>query len=477
MPEITPAESQALRTLIARDTGLSFDSSGLARLHSGVRQRLAARGCASVGDYVRLLASPQETDELVELIDLITVPETRFFRDQRQFEVLQQQLLPELARVRRAAGAPPEIRLWSAACATGEEAYSLAMVALEALPGWRVQVLATDISQRALRIAARGHYPVGRLDPVPPVLRTRYFERHGADYVAAPHLRAAVTFQRLNLTAAGLQLALPPPMDVILCENVLIYLEPAAVARLAATLHTMLRADGYLLLSASESLWRTSSQFVIEVRDGVFLHRKAPAPAAGTDPVPDQDSLTSDPRQNRHDRLPLGRQPDRLSPSVRARGEMSRDRPGPMPSLADRPTPAATSGTPPATSAAALLAEAQVLADRGAFGAARALATRACAAAPLDARAHALDGMLAAQLGDLPAAVRALERAVYLDPTLPQTYYQLGTVYRRLGHHERAQRALRQALRLLDRQPATGSVADTTAVLLAEACRRLLQAP
>ncbi|HLI25928.1 MAG TPA: protein-glutamate O-methyltransferase CheR, partial [Chloroflexota bacterium] len=279
MPELTPAESHALRRLVARETGLSFDSSGLSRLHAAVQQRLAAGGHASVADYLRLLGSPQGTSELAALVDLITVPETRFFRDPRQFALLQHQLLPELARARRAAGEPPRLRLWSTACATGEEAYSLALVALEALPGWQVQVLATDISQRWLRIAARGHYPARRLEHVPPALRARYFEQRGAEYVAGPQLRAAVTFQHLNLVAEHLVLAVPPPMDVILCENVLIYLEREAISRLAASLHAALRDDGYLLLSVSEALWRTSAQFTLEVRDGVFLHRKAPRAA------------------------------------------------------------------------------------------------------------------------------------------------------------------------------------------------------
>jgi chemotaxis protein methyltransferase CheR len=450
MPEITPTESQALRRLVARETGLSFDSSGLSRLHGAVQQRLAACGCAAVADYLRLLESARGPSELAELVDLITVPETRFFRDPRQFALLRDQVLPELARARRAAGEPPRLRLWSAACATGEEAYSLALVALEALPGWQVQVLATDISQRWLRIAARGRYPARRLEQVPPALRARYFEQRGDEFTVGPQLRAAVTFQRVNLVGEHLVLAVPPPMDVILCENVLIYLEREAIGRLATRLHSALRDDGYLLLSVSESLWRGSSQFALEVRDGVFLHRKAPPVPEPVAPSPPGSAAV------RHSAPPPPRAP--VAPPVpRADG-----RGGPR------------SPAPP--SAPSLLAEAERLADRGALREARAVVAQACAAAPLDARAHALEGTLAAQLGELDAAARALERAVYLDPTVPETFYHLGTVYRRLGRLERARRAWRQALRLLDHPPSAAGEHAATRSLLAEACRRLLQA-
>lgn len=454
MPEITPTESQALRRLVARETGLSFDSSGLSRLHGAVQQRLAACGCTTVADYLRLLASVRGPSELDELVDLITVPETRFFRDPRQFALLRDQVLPELARARRAAGEPPRVRLWSAACATGEEAYSLALVALEALPGWQVQVLATDISQRWLRIAARGRYPARRLEQVPPALRARYFEQHGDEFAVGPQLRAAVTFQRVNLVGEHLVLAVPPPMDVILCENVLIYLEREAIGRLATRLHTALRDDGYLLLSVSESLWRGSSQFTLEVRDGVFLHRKAPPT---TEPV-----------------LPPPPLPP--SPPVERRGVPPPSRP-PAPAPVPRADSVAVPHPPAAPSVPELLAAAERLADRGALQEARAVVAQACTAAPLDARAHALAGTLAAQLGELDAAARALERAVYLDPTVPETFYQLGTVYRRLGRPERARRAWRQALRLLDHPPPAADADAATRSLLAEACRRLLQAP
>jgi chemotaxis protein methyltransferase CheR len=484
---LSEEESRALRDLLGRQTGLSFETSGRARLHAAVEQRGQVLGCDSAADYSALLASPAGADELLILLDLVTVPETRFFRDARQFRALEQAVIPALAASRRRPG---PLRLWSAACATGEEACSLAIAAMEALPGWTVEVLGTDISNRALEIARRGRYSAQRLAAVPAPLRERYFQPAGDGYEIGPVLREAVRYRWLNLAVGSLSADELGTMDVIFCENVLIYLQPAAVRRLVAGLHSVLRDDGWLFLGYSETLWQTTSAFVVQNVSGAFVYRKSP----GTSAAPDAPARPHAKPARGGAALPGAQWSPRGTAPVPTKARAPRPLPSPPPGTsadlqrASQTTAARAVGTgsasvaregPPLPAAVAppseRLAEARALADRGELAAALAEAQRVSAESPLDARAHELLGLLAGQLGDGEAAVRALERAVYLDPAAPLAFYHLGDAYRQIGRLAEARRAYCHTLRLIERMPPGAVLGEISVELLARSCRRHLR--
>lgn len=204
------------------------------------------------------------------LIEGLTTHETYFFRDLAQLKHLRAAILPRLIEEARMSGRR-RLRLWSAGCSTGEEAYSLAIVALLALhdggegilaqgrarpmPGWTVEVLGTDISGRALDVAAAGVYGTGALSSfreAPPELLAYFPETDGGKSRRVhDELREIVRFQRFNLIDKQLPIA---ECDVVACRNVLIYLTPESVRRVQNGLHHALRPGGCLLLGPTDSL-------------------------------------------------------------------------------------------------------------------------------------------------------------------------------------------------------------------------------
>jgi chemotaxis protein methyltransferase CheR len=197
--------------------------------------------------------------ELDALIEALRVGETRFFRHAAQVEALERVVVPALARARAAAR---RVRAWSAGCATGEEAYTLAMLLGERLPGWTHEVLGTDLSDEALARARAGRYPAAAIDER---RRRRWFRVDGEHVVVSPAL--AVRFERRNL------LEPPPagPWDIVLCRNVLMYFDASTRRDVVERLLDVLADDGYLLVGYAESMRDVEGVEALEV--GVY--RKA----------------------------------------------------------------------------------------------------------------------------------------------------------------------------------------------------------
>jgi chemotaxis protein methyltransferase CheR len=234
-----------------------------------VSARATEAGFDSLLDYYYFLRyDPGSAAEFDELTDALVVGETYFFRELRPLEVL----VDEVLRPRLVAGAG--LRVWVAACSTGEEPYTLAM--LLAARGWldRVEVLATDVSPRALARAAAGRFGRRsfRLDPEPafaaPFLRPIPEGRE-----VLPAVRAAVAFRRVNLLDAPAVEGLGR-FDAILCRNVLIYFTPERVRETVERLERSLAPDGVLLVGVSESLLRLGTRLAVEERRGAFLYRR-----------------------------------------------------------------------------------------------------------------------------------------------------------------------------------------------------------
>jgi len=315
--------------------------------------------------------------------------------------------------------------LWSAGCSTGEEPYSLAIACLDAgltHGGRPVSILATDISRLALDAARRGEYSERRLQHLPPSLRARYFERRGERWRVRDEVRALVTFLRHNLIEPDL----PAPagtVDVLFCQNVLIYFRPELVGRIAARLATALRDGGYLYPGFSETAWyRVPTLESVRLGD-CFLYRKVPAAA------------------------------DREAPAVE---------PEPRPPIR-RPDSAAlpravTLPSPPAPRAGDALAEAE----------------RAVAAEPLSSEAWERLGLLCRQARRTGEAESAFRRLLYLRPDSPLAHFHLGALFRETGRAAEARREYAKAERLLRALPPGAPLGGVTAGLLLDACRRAL---
>jgi chemotaxis protein methyltransferase CheR len=370
-------------------------------------------------------------DRLLErLIGEVTVKETAFLRDAGQLATID---WPGLLAGARRRGAP-RARVWSAACSTGEEAYTLAMLAAEALgAGPLVEILGTDIATGALDEARRGGYDARALRNLDRELVERHFTVEGDRYVIAPQLRDVVSFRRHNLAQDAAPPAGEAAFDLILCRNVLIYFEPGLADEVVAALDRALAPGGTLVLGVADRLCIT--------RPGI---RPVASPTASSKRLAGPRPRTAG-------------APD--APRARHAGP---ERP---PSLAF-------------PQEADALATAVRLADAGRFEEARDAAAAAAGADPMNAAAHYIRGSAELAGGDPEAAVTAFRRALYADGAFGAAAFQLGRAYDALDRRAAARSAYERALRTLD--PVSTRHAWLLGSVdigdLAAACRARLQA-
>lgn len=243
---------QQFRDLIYEQSGIALQENKEALVAARVAKRMRRLGIESFQSYLQHVTGDRSGEELVHLLDAISTNVTSFFREAAHFD-----LLDQLVRTWTSQGRT-RLRLWSAACSSGEEPYTMAMVVARALENRSVdwKILATDISTQVLQRAAEGIYEASRVEPVPPDLRSRYLAAVGAGrdrrYQVASELRQRVVFRRLNLSTPPFPLR--GELDLICCRNVMIYFDAGTRSRLVQDLHRLLRTGGHLLVGHAESL-------------------------------------------------------------------------------------------------------------------------------------------------------------------------------------------------------------------------------
>jgi chemotaxis protein methyltransferase CheR len=247
---LTAREFEQFRALAYDKFGLDLQNGKQQLVEARLTKRMRELRFRSFADYYRHVTGDTSGAELTALIDSLTTNHTSFFRETAHFEMLGGTILPAL-------GSRPRISIWSAACSTGEEPYSIAMCAAETLGESvlsRLHILATDISTRVLGIAQAGAYPGERCRGVSEARSRRFLlrgEKRWQDwYRVKPRLRAAVAFQRLNL----MEPFHLPPFPVIFCRNVMIYFDRPTQEGLVNRLAACLEPGGYLLIGHAESL-------------------------------------------------------------------------------------------------------------------------------------------------------------------------------------------------------------------------------
>ncbi len=449
--------------VVRRRTGLVFRAGRRDTLSAAIARGVQRTGAPGLGSYLaRLEAEPALLDELV---GEITVGETYFFRDPGQLGVIFDEVVPALLQDRPSG----PLRIWSAGCATGEEAYTLAILFEQRglLP--RVSIVATDLSKAALALARRAHFGRWSLRGVSSDIVARYFTASGNRFRLTPELRGSVDFRHLNLAedsypslATGIS-----GMDLILCRNVLIYFDAETIARVARHLMDSLSPHGWLVTGASDPpLGDVVPCEVVLTAAGLAYRRpgrrgvRAPVVSRGQRLEATATTALPPPRapgvrEVPWERTTLWARPREHStpaPDVEgaARAYEARD----SAEAAD----AASQLEGPGTDAAAWVILVRSCANRGALDA----AGRACAAG-LDAHrtsaelAH-LHGLLLLESGRLPEAAAALRRALYLDRGMAVTHLALAYAHVRMGHSGRAGQALRNAERLLARMPPSAPV-------------------
>ncbi len=278
VPELTAEEYRALRDVIHGHCGLSFDDDLAYLLKSRLGPRVEALGLPDFAAYCRFLRSdPIGRAELEDAVDALATTETYLFREPRQLRAFADELLPALARqnARRRT-----LRVWSAGCSTGEEAYTVAALILRSglFDGWDVAVFGTDIVRRVVAVARAGVYGERAFrTPEADEIRS-WFTPEGERWRAGESLRRIVSFGHLNLVDDR-DAALVAPVDAIFCRNVLIYFDQGARRRALEIFQAKLREGGYLLLGHAESLLHVTAELepVHLTHDLVYRRRRRTA--------------------------------------------------------------------------------------------------------------------------------------------------------------------------------------------------------
>ena len=261
-----------LRDLIAQRVGVHFGDEKRDLLADKLSDLLAARGMTSYLDYYYLLRYDAETDRhWAELMDRLSVPETYFWRQHEQILALAQVVAPQHF-ARRGAG---PLRIWSAACCTGEEPVSLAIALAEAglLHRRPIEIVASDGSAAMVERARRGIYGERSFRALPADLRDRYFSRDGTGWRVDPRVHGQIRWTTANLVSPDDVRPLAAS-DVIFCRNVLIYFADETIRDVARLFADGLREDGYLFLGAAESLTRLETDFELTEIGGAFVYVK-----------------------------------------------------------------------------------------------------------------------------------------------------------------------------------------------------------
>lgn len=260
-PAISDADFERFRDFFYRKTGIYFDDSKRYFVDKRLLERMRATGHTSFRSYFTFMRFQASGEELQRLIDLMTVNETYFFREEYQFRCLVGPVLDEVME-RKAPGEP--VRIWSIPCSTGEEPYSIAIWLLEHWPPIErvdVEILASDIDTQALEKARAGVYGRRSVQRLPQAVLRRHFEPlPDGRWRIARELREAVDFRRVNLANPG-DTRPYRRIDVIFCRNLLIYFDDASRRQAAEVFYDALNPGGFVFLGHSESMSRISSLF------------------------------------------------------------------------------------------------------------------------------------------------------------------------------------------------------------------------
>ena len=447
-----------LRAVLGARLGWAYGDNDVPHLAAVLSRRAGARG-QGIEAYLRRLEADRWADELVALVAELAITETYFFRHSEQFQALREVVLPRLVAARSAEptrggkpqttpsdkptrGGEPQttpsdkprrvLRLLSVGCSSGEEAYTLAIVAREVQPdpAWTVSVLGLDANPEMLALAGAARYSGWSLRETPEAVRGRWFRPLDGEYQLDPALAGSVRFRRYNVADEDPWLWWPEQYDVVFCRNLLMYLTPGTQAALIARMTRALTRDGFLFLGHTDSLGVRPEGLEPLRSHHTFYYRRskatAPARAARPEAAPRRRVPAPLPGLGTYERATTLLADERFAEAL-AVVEGGR---------ADRPQPRD------------LLLHGVLLAQAGRLDEAELVCHRLLDADGLDADAHHLLA-ICLEDGAAEVAIGHYRLAAYLDVTFAMPRLRLGLLARRRGDHRLAVPELDRALHLL----------------------------
>ncbi len=459
-------ELREVSRFIAESMGLHFPEERWPDLARGLAAAGHELGFEYPGGCASWLRNHKLTVPQIEsLASHLTVGETYFLRDPASFEVLEQEILPLL--VTRRIQSTRTLRMWSAGCCTGEEAYSLAISCVRALPdlrAWNVSILGTDINSKFLAKAKVGVYSPWSFRGAPDWLRKRFFTSVADKQLAIEAIvKSLVHFSYLNL-AEDVYPSLhnhTQAMDVIFCRNVLMYFTPDHQRRVVTALHRCLVDGGYLLVNPAEASSSLFPMFATENIGGVMLYRKTSQPTHVESSEKTADAQSA-----------ICATPPTFvaAPALEPTGDVT---PATAVSVildapAETALPIAAMTESPQVSP---LAWARACANHGSLEEALAWCQLAIEAERSNIAAHFLHAMIYQELGRLEEAIAALGKVLYLDQDFVLAHHALGGLYKQLGRQKQASRHLAIALALLSTKSSDEIVPESEGMT----CGRLVE--
>jgi chemotaxis protein methyltransferase CheR len=432
---LSPELLDTVSRLVEAQLGLHYPRERLGDLERGLQTAARESGLENVHEYAKKLARGEGGKAQIDsLATYLTIGETYFCRDPKAFEALETKVLPAIIGERQGHGR--HLRIWSAGCCTGEEAYSIAIALSRVIPDiahWHVTILATDINPKFLHKASEGVYGQWSFRGVPDAVKQKFFHAlPDGRFEVLPALRKMVTFGCLNL-AEDVYPSLATNttgMDIIFCRNVLIYFSPEQLRKVLANLHRSLGEGGWLFVSASEASQQAFADFSPAGFEGTAVYRKGPPIPLAAKPAPAAFPV-------------FHTTPDRLRTKPVA----------PVPKI-----------EPPTAPAPHPAAEARRLANEGNLNQALIACDQAIRAEKIVASHYYLRGAILQEQDAIDEAILAFRRALYLDHSFVVAHFALGNTLLRQGRNRDANRCFENARSLLGDYPPEAELPESDGI-------------
>lgn len=269
MKALQDSTFKQLRDFIYEKSGIFISDSKKYLLENRLAKRIQDKKLNSYEDYLYLLLYGNSADELTKLFDAVTTNETFFFREMQQIDVFIDHIVPAIIKKQGSK----DVAIWSAACSTGEEPYTLAMLLIEKGYSIKKEIVASDISDATLESAKRAAYNSYSIRNVPIQYLKKYFKPNGQNYELSPLVKNTVKFMNINLVDER-KMKLVTARDVIFCRNVLIYFDEKAKQKAVSLLYDSLKPGGYLIIGLSESLHNVTRALKPVVINKVVVYQR-----------------------------------------------------------------------------------------------------------------------------------------------------------------------------------------------------------
>lgn len=495
---LSKEEFGLFQEFLVEESGLFFDEGRNQSLHLALWERLRKKGFSTYREYYDLLKfRPEGQSELRELLDLVTTGETYFFRNLPQFEALMKVVLPDIIQAKMYS-ADKSIRVWSAGCSSGDEAYSIAIAIMEALPAyesWNISILGTDINRNALMAAQEAIYWQKNIAHLPEEYLGKYFEKKGTSYFLIDSVKRLPRFEYHNLAKDPYTLEGMRDLDIVFCRNVTIYFDYETTKRVINNFYDCLQDSGVIFLGHAETLWGITDKFTAVEFPQTFVYKKKPY-LAGEEAV---KPLFYVPVMNLEDFAPAAAEPllfeEGAAPQQKAvpclepsEAKNKKEELGFLYSLAarlvnqgdyeqaleffDKIIARDQAHIP------AYFAKATVLANQGKYQDAVKALEKIVEMDNLYVEAYYLMGVLLSKAGDLKGAEAQFRKVIYIDPDIVVIYFNLGNIYLFEKKFEKARFEFNNAVKILSRKDKNESVifcGDFTADLLLRSCKKNLE--